>query len=247
MRQELERGHVAELAQFDLRIVAAGSGDLADRHQEEEQSCRGEQEGHYDDHRSSSNCHGAHSDSPASGGPGKHLACRHLAPAAWIEGAGPYSGAVGQDRMPAFEEHWRAFDEMIEYTRGLVKDSGTEDLGYVEQGPIGVYDVTPHNLRASAINIIAEQSLIVTVGGFGGRWELDYTDEHRELGRRIIAATVAGRIEERHAFGRSRVSVTLDDGTIKRATGYDGCGSLFIPQPGWTRWGERTSFEPFQI
>jgi len=160
---------------------------------------------------------------------------------------GPYSGAVGQDRMPAFEEHWRAFDEMIEYTRGLVEDSGTEDLGYVEQGQIGVYDVTPHNLRASAINIIAEQSLIVTVGGFGGRWELDYTDEHRELGRRIIAATVAGRIEERHAFGRSRVSVTLDDGTIKRATGYDGCGSLFIPQPGWTRWGERTSFEPFQI
>ena len=77
---------------------------------------------------------------------------------------------MGHDRIPEFEEHWRAFDELIEYTRGLVGDLGTEELGYVDHGQIGVYDVTPHNHRASGINIIAEQWLVVSVGGFGGRW-----------------------------------------------------------------------------
>lgn len=153
---------------------------------------------------------------------------------------------MGHDRLPELEKQWRMFDEMIEFTRGFVGDFGTEDLGYVVHGRIGVYDVTPHNPRASAISIIAEQWLVVTVGGFGGRWELEYTDEHRELALQIIAATVAGRIEERRAFGRSQVSVTFEDGTVKRATGYNGCGSLFVPQPGWTRWGRRTSYEPFR-
>lgn len=153
---------------------------------------------------------------------------------------------MSHDRAPEFEENWRVFDEAVEYTRGLVGDAGTEELGYVVSGRIGVYDVTPNNPRASAISIIAEQWLIVSVGGFGGRWELNYTDEDRELARRIIAATVAGRIEERSAFARSQVSVTFEDGTVKRATGWNGCGSLFVPQPGWTLWGKRTSFEPFR-
>lgn len=153
---------------------------------------------------------------------------------------------MSDERASEFEENWIVFDEVVEYTRGLVGQSGTEDLGYLVSGRIGVYDVTPHNPRATAISIIAEQWLIVTVGGFGGRWELNYTEEHRELARRIIAAAVAGRIQEHRAFGRSQVAVTFEDGTVKRATGYNGCGSLLVPQPGWTRWGKRTSFEPFR-
>jgi hypothetical protein len=106
--------------------------------------------------------------------------------------------------------------------------------------------VTPKNPLASGINVIAEQWLIVTVGGLGGRWELNYTDEHRELARKIIGSTVAGRVEERRAFGRSRVTVTFEDGTTERATGYNGCLSLLVPQPGWPRWGELTTYEPYR-
>ncbi|RZS68705.1 hypothetical protein EV187_1140 [Agromyces ramosus] len=85
----------------------------------------------------------------------------------------------------------------------------------------------------------------MTVGDDGGRWELSYTDEDIALARRIIAAAVAGRIEERKAFGRSRVVVTFEDGETIGETGYSGCASLVVPQPGWTRWGEGIRYEPF--
>lgn len=94
------------------------------------------------------------------------------------------------------------FDEVITFTRDLVGSHGTEDLGYIQGGRTGVFDVEPVNPRARRINIIAEQFFIVTVGDDGGRWELSYSDEDIRLARRIIAATVAGRVEERRAFGR---------------------------------------------
>lgn len=154
---------------------------------------------------------------------------------------------MSSERSPQFDENWRVFDEVVAYTRGLVGQAGTEELNYLVSGRIGEYCVTPNNPRAAWISIIAEQWLIVTVGGFGGRWELDYTDEHRELACRIIAAAVDGRVRERRAFARSRVTVTFEDGSVKRSTVYDGCGSLLVPQPGWTLWGKRTTFEPYRV
>ena len=148
-------------------------------------------------------------------------------------------------RAPEFEEHWRAFDSVLDYARQLVGDSAVEDLGYVMDGRIGVCDFAPSNPRARPINIIAEQWLVVTVGDLGGRWELDYTEEHMMLVRRLIAAAVAGRIEERRAFGRSRVTVRFEDGETHHETGYSGCASLFVPQPGWTHWGALTTYEPY--
>jgi hypothetical protein len=153
---------------------------------------------------------------------------------------------VNEQRDPAFEDNWRVFDEVVAYTRNLVGSDGTEDLGYVHGGRIGVYDVEPLNPRARRINVIAEQFFIVTVGDDGGRWELSYTDEDVALARRIIAATVAGRIEERKAFGRSHVVVTFEDGETIGETGYSGCASLLVPQPGWTRWGDRIRYEPYR-
>lgn len=152
---------------------------------------------------------------------------------------------MNQERIPEFEDHWRAFDAVINYTRGLVGDDATEDLGYVEHGQIGVCDFVPKNPRACGINLIAEQWLIVTVGDVGGRWELAYTDEDLAFARRIIAATVAGRIEERSAIGRSRVTVTFEDGMECHETGYNGCATLLIPQPGWTRWGLVKRYESY--
>ena len=153
---------------------------------------------------------------------------------------------MNQQREPDFEDNWRVFDEVVAYTRDLVGSDGTEDLGYVHSGRIRVYDVEPLNPRARRINVIAEQIFIVTVGDDGGRWELSYTDEDIALARRIIAATVAGRVEERRAFGRSRVVVRFEEGETIGETGYSGCASLLVPQPGWTRWGERIRYEPYR-
>jgi hypothetical protein len=160
--------------------------------------------------------------------------------------AGLYSCVVHEEREPEFEESWRVFDSIVAYTRDLVGSDGTDDLGYVHGGRIGVYHVEPANPRARSIDVIAEQFFIVTVGDDGGRFELSYSDKDIALARRIIAATVAGRIEERRALGRSRVIVTLEDGETVGETGYAGCASLLVPQPGWTRWGETTRYEPYR-
>jgi hypothetical protein len=151
---------------------------------------------------------------------------------------------VNQVRDPLFEDHWRVFDSVVEFTRDLVGENGRFELEYAG-GSIGVFDVTPVNPNARPINVIAEQILIVTIGDEGGRFELDYTDEDVELARRLIEAAVTGLVEERSAFGRSRVTVRLPDGTTRTETGYSGCLSLLVPQPGWTRWGRRTSYEPY--
>jgi hypothetical protein len=52
---------------------------------------------------------------------------------------------VDQEREPAFEDNWRVFDAVIAYTRDLVGPNGTEDLGYIHGGRIGVFDVEPVN------------------------------------------------------------------------------------------------------
>ncbi len=157
-----------------------------------------------------------------------------------------YCCSVNQQREPDFEYNWRVFDEVVVYTRDLVGSDGTDDLGYVHGGRIGVYDVEPLNPRARSINVVAEQFFVVTVGEDGGRWDLSYTDEDIALARRIIAATVAGRIEERKAVGRSHVVVTFEDGETIGETGYSGCALLLVPQPGWTRWGDRIRYEPYR-
>jgi hypothetical protein len=157
-----------------------------------------------------------------------------------------YSGAMSAERAAQFEDNWRVFDEVVAYTKELAGTAATYDLGYVENGQIGIFDVEPINPLARRINVIAEYFFIVTVGDNGGRWEMSYSEDDVRLGRRIIAATVAGRVHERSAFGRSQAVVTLDGGGTVRETGYSGCASLFVPQPGWTRWGRLTEYEPYQ-
>lgn len=152
---------------------------------------------------------------------------------------------MDQEREPDFADNWQVFDEVVAYTRDLVGSDGIYELGYVHNGRIGVFDVEPVNPRARHINVISEQFFIVTVGDDGGRWELGYSEDDVTLARRIIAAGVAGRVEECFAFGRSRVTVTFEDGETAHETGYSGCASLFVPQPGWTRWGQRKQYEPY--
>jgi len=152
---------------------------------------------------------------------------------------------VADTRDPEFDAEWRAFDAIIASTRALVGDTASLEVGYLHGGRIGYCEVEPRNPRARAISLIAEQWLIVTVGDNGGRFELNYTPEHLDLARRIVEATVAGRLQERSAAGRSRVTLTLDDGEQIGETGLSGCATLFMPLPGWKRWGELKTYEAY--
>lgn len=123
---------------------------------------------------------------------------------------------------------------------------GTDEVSSLVNGRVRVYWAAPRNPRARPISIIAESWLVLTLGDHGGRWELEYTDEDLVFARRLVAAVVAGRIEERRGLARSRVTVRLDDGEMVRETGYSGCAALLVPQPGWTRWGRLTRYEPYR-
>ena len=152
---------------------------------------------------------------------------------------------MSDERAPEFLEQWRVFDAMVDYSRELIGPAATYDVE--EGGAIGLLYITPSNPRARAINVITEQWLIVTVGPNGGRFELGFTDADIALAKGIVAATVAGRIEERSALGRSRVVATLEGGKTIHETGHNGCATLLVPQPGWTRWGKLTTFEPYGV
>lgn len=58
-------------------------------------------------------------------------------------------------------------------------------------------------------------------------------------------ALVAGRVSEVFGPGRSRVTVTLADGTSQSELGLTapaGC----LPLPFWTRWGRRVHYTPYR-
>lgn len=153
---------------------------------------------------------------------------------------------MSSDRDPEFESEWRAFDMLVDHARDLVGAAASVEVASLYEGRVGVCEIVPRNPRARPISLTAEQWLIVEVGGPGGRLELDYAPEHVERAKRIIEAAVAGRVTERSAFGRSRVTLTMEDGERVSETGYSGCATLLVPLPGWTRWSELKTFEPYE-
>ncbi len=141
--------------------------------------------------------------------------------------------------------------QLEDYTRSLVGDSASIsrfrfDDGRVE-GRIEGFEVTPTQPGARGITVIAEQWILVEIGRQGGRWELDYTEDDTALARELIAAVVAGRVVETHGLGRSEVTATLADGSSRRETGYNGCLTVLIPQPGWRRWGRREANAAYHL
>ncbi len=136
-------------------------------------------------------------------------------------------------------------DSLTEFARSLAGNAASYERTTIAEHPIAVVDIDPVEKHSCPINIIGEQFLIVTVGSVGGRWELSYSNDDVNLAKQIIAAVVAGDVTERSAFGRSRVTVILEDRTSRHETGFDGCVSLLVPQPGWTRWGRLTTYLPY--
>lgn len=137
----------------------------------------------------------------------------------------------------------RAVDELAEYARALVGGSARVERRSVGNG-LPTLDIGPVNPRSRSVAIIGEQWLIVQIGEQGGRWELDYEESDIALAKSLIAAAHDGRVIERVAFARSRVTVTLESGEEVSETGYDGCSGL-LPLPWWSRWGRTIVYEPY--
>ncbi|GAA1227487.1 hypothetical protein [Rhodoglobus aureus] len=151
----------------------------------------------------------------------------------------------GED-SPYFREVVRTVDTIEQYTRGLVGSNAT--IVRRRQGGLLalMLDIAPTNPFSCAIFVLAEQELNITVSRArrSAQIELSYSGEDAAIALKVIAATVAGRVSERRAIGRSTVTFTFDDGQSKSLTSY-GYLSLFIPQPGWKRWGRVVNFAPY--
>jgi len=151
--------------------------------------------------------------------------------------------------MPSSRERdaaGRLFHELRRELVDLVGNTATITEETIPGYPIRTLTVTPHRDGACPLSIVAEQFLVIGVGSPGARWELGGTSEDGELARGIVEAVVAGRVSERRAPLRSRVTVELGDGDRRDSTTREGCVSLLIPVPGWTRWGRVTRYAPYR-
>ena len=159
---------------------------------------------------------------------------------------------------PDPSQQTRAMQELLPYLHDLVGDTAeitTED--YWSSEPDGSVDhdeppsirsasIRPHNAAALPMDVTCEQWIVIELGRIGGRWELGYDSGDLGRAKALLGAAVAGRVTETTALGRSKVDVTLTDGTIVTETGYDGCLTILIPLPGWTTWGRTTQYEPYR-
>jgi hypothetical protein len=87
--------------------------------------------------------------------------------------------------------------------------------------------------------------IVVSVGDNGGRWELEREPEDVAFVEELVRAAIAGRLTEEVAPGRSRVEVTLSDGSSKAETGYTGLSGC-LPMPFWTRWSRKVQYLPYR-
>lgn len=106
--------------------------------------------------------------------------------------------------------------------------------------------VTPHRPGARQIDWTDfGVEIIVQVGEIGGRWELGGDPDDLEFLEDLVMSVIAGRVTEVFAYRRSRVTVTLRDGSVETETGYDGLTAC-LPLPLWPRWSPTRQYLPYR-
>ncbi|GIF23912.1 hypothetical protein BJ973_004525 [Actinoplanes tereljensis] len=106
--------------------------------------------------------------------------------------------------------------------------------------------ITPHRIGARTIEWTDfGDEIIVQVGEIGGRWELSGGAADLAFMQDLVTSVVAGRVSEVFAYRRSRVTVTLRDGSAAVETGYDGLTAC-LPLPLWPRWSRTTRYLPYR-
>ncbi|SDZ39634.1 hypothetical protein SAMN05444365_1135 [Micromonospora pattaloongensis] len=112
------------------------------------------------------------------------------------------------------------------------------------EGGISV-SVTPRNPDARAFGWTDfSDELILEVGDYGGRWELEAGPEDVALLEDIVRSVIAGRVREVFAPGRSSVSVTLADASVETEIGGRGPTGC-LPLPFWRRWSRSVQYAPY--
>ena len=61
----------------------------------------------------------------------------------------------------------------------------------------------------------------------------------------VARSVIAGRVREVMARGRSRVAVTLADGSAETETGYEGLAGC-LPLPLWRRWSRAVQYAAYR-
>lgn len=87
--------------------------------------------------------------------------------------------------------------------------------------------------------------VVLGVGEEGGRWEFAADDDGLAFLEDVVRSTIAGRITEVLAPGRSRVVVVLADGSHEAETGYGGLRGC-LPIPFWRRWSREIRYLPYR-
>jgi hypothetical protein len=136
--------------------------------------------------------------------------------------------------------------DMLEFfVRELVGNRAEVTRISVARGWLQTLEIRPYNQFAREVHIVCDQNFAVVMGNHGCSWMMGYSDAEVRLAHQLVEDVVFGRIVERSALGRSRVTLTHADGAKTWATNYDGCLVVLIPLPGWPRWGRLTTFEPY--
>jgi hypothetical protein len=106
--------------------------------------------------------------------------------------------------------------------------------------------LTPSRDAALAVGWMdfGDEIYLETLGGPGGRWELRRSPQDIEFLESIVRSVVEGRVTEVFGPSRSKVTVTLADGTRCWEQGAD-AGEGCLPMPFWTRWGRTVEYTPY--
>ncbi len=114
----------------------------------------------------------------------------------------------------------------------------------LEHGIVMV-DVTPPKPDALCMTwLVMKDEIVFQAGHHGGRWELAKTPEDVAWMARVASAVAHGRVRETFGPNRSRVEVTMEDGTSETETGYSP-GSGWLPAPGWKRKGRTVEYASY--
>lgn len=115
-----------------------------------------------------------------------------------------------------------------------------EDLGR------GSWVLTPNDQDAVGVAWIdwGDALHLEMLGGHGGRWELGRDDSDLSFLIDVVEAVVEGRVTETFGVRRSRVTVTMPDGSSESETGSGPGGSL--PRPFWARRGRVKRYPPYR-
>lgn len=135
----------------------------------------------------------------------------------------------------------------LKVARQLAKElagAATVEVNSIEGGIL--VNVTPSNPDARAFGWTDfSEEIVLAVGDYGGRWELEAGPEDLALLEDIARSVIAGRVREVFAPGRSAVSIMLADGSVETEIGGDvpvGC----LPLPFWRRWSRSVHYAPYR-